>query len=203
VISTPYDRIADQFSAARKTLGAKEAEYLAILLAPLAKGSTVLDLGCGTGTPIARHIAAHGHHVVGVDGSAAMLAIARQTLPDHRWIHELMERVEFDGTFDGVICWDSLFHLPRQQFQPVLAKVHRWLEPGGRLMVSSGGMVDDNGSGFTDTMFGHEFFYDSLSPQRMSTLLKELGFEILLAEMCDLPDGGRDKGKWATIASRE
>jgi hypothetical protein len=68
------------------------------------------------------------------------------------------------------------------------------------MMVSSGGLVEE--VGFTDTMFGHEFFYDSLPPQRMVEVLTESGCEILVAEMCDLPDGGRDKGKWATVAAR-
>jgi hypothetical protein len=51
-------------------------------------------------------------------------------------------------------------------------------------------------------MFGHEFFYDSLPPQRMTEVLTDSGCEILVAEMCDLPDGGRNKGKWATVAAR-
>ena len=69
-------------------------------------------------------------------------------------------------------------------------------------MVSSGGVVDEDGEGFTDTMFDHEFFYDSLSPTRMVAVIEEAGFEIVLAEMCDLPDGGRGKGKWATVAAK-
>jgi cyclopropane fatty-acyl-phospholipid synthase-like methyltransferase len=200
--STPYDRIADQFQAIRTRLQAKELAYLALLLEPLAAGSTILDLGCGTGQPIAAYIASRGHHVVGVDGSEAMLAIARKQLSAHRWIHDLIERVEFDETFTAIVCWDSLFHLPRQHHQPVLRKIHRWLVPGGRLMISSGGAVDDERPGFTDTMFGQEFFYDSLSPKRMVAMIEQTGFDIVVAEMCDQPDGNRDKGKWATVAAR-
>lgn len=200
--STPYDHIAGPFHAIRKQLLPRERLYLSMLLAPLAEGSTVLDLGCGTGTPIAREIVSHGHHVVGVDGSEAMLSIARQELPGQRWIHDLIEQVEFDETFDAVVCWDSLFHLPRWRHLSIIRKLHLWLVPGGRLMVSTGGLADDDGDGFVDTMFGHEFFYGSLSPERMVAMLEESGFEILLAEMCDQPDGGRNKGKWATVAER-
>lgn len=132
-----------------------------------------------------------------------MLAIARKQLPGHRWIHDLIERVEFDETFETVVCWDALFHLPRRYYQPAIRKIHRWLVPGGRLMISSGGVVDDDGNGFTDTMFGHEFFYDSLPPNRMVSMIEETGFDILIAEMCEQPDGGRNKGKWATVASRK
>ncbi|MCE0498977.1 MAG: class I SAM-dependent methyltransferase [Methylacidiphilales bacterium] len=203
MISTPYDSIAERFNADRTRLYPKEREYLALLLDPLTGPGTILDLGCGTGNPIAMHIAFRGHRLVGVDGSEAMLAIARKQLPGHRWIHELMERVEFDETFAAVVCWDSLFHLPRQQYQPVISKIHRWLAPGGRLMVSSGFLVDENEGGFTDTMFGHEFFYDSLPPKRMVAMMEETGFDILVAEVCDQPDGGRNKGKWATVAAKK
>lgn len=131
-----------------------------------------------------------------------MLNLARERLPEHRWIHDRIERVDFEESFDAAICWDVLFHLPRGRFEPVIRKLHGWLNPGARLMVSSGGVVDEEGDGFTDTMFGHEFFYDSLPPERMVSVIEAAGFTVLLAEMCEPPDGGRGRGKWATIASR-
>lgn len=202
MIATPYDDIAGQFAAARTRLQPKEAEYLALLLEPLHPASCILDLGCGTGHPIATHLAAGGHRVVGVDGSAAMIARARERLPGHRWIHDLIEHVHLEETFDAVVCWDALFHVPRQHWPEVIRKIHGWLRRGGGLMMSSGGVVEPVGKGFTDTMFGHEFYYDSLPPDELVGLLEEVGFDILLAEMCDLPDGGRNRGKWATVASR-
>lgn len=202
MIRAPYDAIAAQFHALRTTLQAGEEACLALLLDPLPADSVILDLGCGTGRPIACFIAGRGHRVVGVDGSAEMLALAREQLPDHRWIHALIEEVEFDETFAAVVCWDSLFHLPRALHAPIIGKIHRWLRPGGRLMISSGGQVDEDGGGFTDTMFGHTFYYDSLTPLRMTAVLEETGFTILRAGMCNPPDGDRDKGKWATVAKK-
>ena len=202
MISTPYDHIAEKFHADRTRFRPGEEEYLTGLLATAARGSTVLDLGCGTGTPIAEWIAARGHRIVGVDGSEAMLAIARKQLPAHRWVHAFIEEVEFAETFAAVVCWDALFHLPARHFAPVIRRMHRWLVPGGRLLVSSGGSAEDGGGGFVDTMFGHEFFYDILSPGRMVATIEEAGFEVLRAEMCDPPDGLRNKGKWVTLASK-
>ena len=198
----PYDAIAAEFAAARVGLRPRESEYLPRLIESLAPGSRVLDLGCGNGQPIAAYFAERGHRVVGVDASQAMLARARRCLPDHRWIHSPMESVELDETFDAVVCWDALFHLPRVRWPAVLARVHRWLRAGGRLMLSSGGVAESDGQGFTDTMFGHEFYYDSLPPDELLRVLDRLGFDIVLAEMCDQPDGGRNRGKWATVAER-
>jgi cyclopropane fatty-acyl-phospholipid synthase-like methyltransferase len=43
--------------------------YLGLPLNSLPAGSNVLDLGCGTGNPIATHIVSRGHNIVGVDGA--------------------------------------------------------------------------------------------------------------------------------------
>jgi hypothetical protein len=37
----------------------------------------------------------------------------------------------------------------------------------------------------------------------MVAMVEHTGYEIVLAEMCDEPDGARNKDKWATIASRK
>lgn len=202
MISTAYDRIASEWNAARTRLLPTESEYLELVLEPVPFGGTVLDLGCGSGHPIAAHIATRGIRVVGVDGSSELLSLARERLPKHRWIHDRIELVDFDESFDAAICWDALFHLPRISFEPVIRNLHRWLMPGARLMVSSGGVVAEDGAGFTDTMFGQEFYYDSLPPEQMVSMIEKSGFTVLKAEMCDLPDGGRNRGKWATVAAK-
>jgi methylase of polypeptide subunit release factors len=47
----------------------------------------VLDLGCGAGIPVTRHLTALGHHVLGVDGSARQIALARRNAPLAEFIH--------------------------------------------------------------------------------------------------------------------
>jgi cyclopropane fatty-acyl-phospholipid synthase-like methyltransferase len=199
--STPYDQIAAEFAHARRQFRPNEKRYLDLLTEHLRPGDAVLDLGCGNGHPIAEFLAERRFAVTGVDGSAAMLARAEANLPAHRWIHSLIEDAELPETFDAVVCWDSLFHVHRSKWAAVLGKVHRWLKPGGRFLLSSGGVVDRSG-GFTDSMFGHEFFYDSLPPDELLDTLRGVGFDVVLAEMCDQPDGGRGRGKWATIAEK-
>jgi ubiquinone/menaquinone biosynthesis C-methylase UbiE len=52
----------------------------------LAKGSTVLDLGCGSGRPVAQHMVERGLIVTGVDSSRTMVAFCRDRLPNQEWI---------------------------------------------------------------------------------------------------------------------
>src|SRR5687768_11175610 len=118
----PYDRIAREFSDARATLLPTDRKYLDLVLAPLSPRSTVLDLGCGTGTPIAAEVIARGHRVVGIDASAALLAMARARFPDQQWIHGRMEDVALGGPYDAAICWDAMFHVPREAHAGIIAK---------------------------------------------------------------------------------
>jgi ubiquinone/menaquinone biosynthesis C-methylase UbiE len=198
--TTAYDSIAGQYDSARVRLQPKELQYLHVILDGLAPLSTILDLGCGTGRPIATTLAGEGHRIVGVDSSESMLDLCRERLPDHSWIHGRIEQIELDEVFDAVICWDALFHLPRLHWPAVLRKIYAWLKPGGTLLLSSG-MVEGK-DGFSDTMFDRVFYYDSLPPETLMHLLEDLGFRIGLSEMCELSDGGRNKGKLATIAFR-
>ena len=199
---TDYDAIAPHFDRCRRTLSPRETPYFSLLQEGLTKQSRILDLGCGTGRPMAEALAMAGHRITGVDASASLLSLAHERLPQHRWIHARMEEVDLDGEapFDAVICWDSLFHLPRHRHRPMLHRIRRWIRPGGRLMVSSGGVVEPAGAGFVDRMFDHDFYYDSLPPDEMMAALREAGFAIVVSEMSDPPDGGRDRGKWATVA---
>jgi cyclopropane fatty-acyl-phospholipid synthase-like methyltransferase len=198
-----YDAIAAEWDAARASFHGSERRYLDLLLEGLTPPARILDLGCGTGRPMAEYLISRGHHVTGVDQSEKLLTLARTRFPEGRWIHSRIEDfpvdVDSNGLYDAVIAWDSLFHIERDRHENVLAKVHRALVPGGRLMLTAGGSAHP---AFTDTMFDREFFYDSHPPERLVELLRELGFEIVVNEFMNLPTSGRDKGRIAIVARK-
>jgi 2-polyprenyl-3-methyl-5-hydroxy-6-metoxy-1,4-benzoquinol methylase len=200
VIRAPYDKIAEEFARLRTTLFPLEKQYLELLLKSVPAGGSILDLGCGTGTPIATHLNSLGYKITGVDASARMLDLAKKSMPNQKWIHSTIEEVDLHEKFAAVICWDSIFHLPREMHSTIFQKINQNLLVGGRLMVSSGGDVGKEG--FTDKMFGEEFYYDSLPQTELFEVLNGLGFKIISSELFDLPDGARNKGKRGTIAEK-
>lgn len=109
-----------------------------------------------------------------------------------------MESFEPDEDYDGAVIWDSLFHVSREHHEPILRKVVRILRPGARLMLTVGG---SDHPAFTDTMYGHTFFYDSLTPDQTVSVLEALGTVIEHAEFINLPTEGRDKGRYGIVAS--
>lgn len=195
-----YDAIAVQWDALRTALSTAEQRILDFLLEGLTAGSTVLDLGCGTGSPIATHLVARGYRVCGVDQSAEMLAFARKRLPTEVWIHSTLETYAFTEPCAAAIAWDSLFHIPRTEHAPLFTRLRRALPAGGRFALTAGG--SDNPA-FVDSMLDRQFFYDSHSPAVTASLLERAGFRILHQEFLNLPDGGRDKGRIAIVAEAQ
>jgi len=193
-VPAAYDRIAEEFAAGRST-ALREKRYLDCLLDGLRPGARVLDFGCGTGSPIAEHLIARGYAVTGVDGSAAMLALARKSVPAARLVQARLESVELDETFAAIVAWDSLFHVDRQHHAESYGKFARWLAPGGRLLLSSGGTDDP---GFTDRMHGEIFYYSSWTPEKVTALLGAAGFEVERCEL-DQPEG---RGHVAIVARK-
>lgn len=180
----PYDLIAEKWYAERKKLF-REKKYVDILLQPLAPGSKILDLGCGAGEPIARYLLQQGFRVVGVDRSEKMLELAKRLIPEAELIHADILEVDFNDRFAAIIAWDSIFHIERRHHQTIFGKLHKWLEPDGRLLLSVDGSASDDGEGFTSEMFGQTFFYSGYAPEESIRLLEAEGFQIELWEVDD------------------
>ena len=193
-----YNAIAKDWDQARSALLPSERRFLDRLTGRLHRSSKILDLGCGTGRPIAESLLRQGLSVTGVDQAENLLALARERLPRGRWLHAQMETFEPDENYDGAVVWDSLFHVPREHHAPILRRVLASLLPGSKMILTVGGSAHPP---FTDTMYGESFFYDSHSPEAISEVLNSLGATIDHAEFINPPTGGRDKGRYAIVAS--
>lgn len=192
-----YDTVAHEWDEARVRLSESEKRILDLLLERAPPGANVLDLGCGTGRPIAEYLVSRQLRVTGVDQSVAMLQLARSRLPEQHWVLSSLENFEPQGEFAAVIAWDSLFHIPREEHAAIVARVRAVMPLGGRFALTVGGSEHP---AFTDTMFGQTFFYDSHSPEAAMALLAGSGFRVIHSEFLNPPTTGRDKGRFAIVA---
>lgn len=193
-----YNAIAESWDAARAALTPRESPWLEAFLDGLPVPSRILDLGCGTGRPLAEAVLARGHGVTGVDQAGNLLALARARFPQAAWIESRIQDFGSAERFHGVICWDALFHIDRAEHAGLFERMAALLLPGGRVMVTVGGSEHP---AFVDTMFGREFFYDSHPPEKALDLLVASGFTPLAADFINQPTGGRDKGRYAIVAA--
>jgi len=194
-----YNRIAQEWSHARRGFFGREREYLDAVLETAPMGAAILDLGCGTGRPMAEYVVSRGRRIIGIDQSESMLDIARTNLPREHWVLAALEVCEIRYEYAGVLIWDSLFHIRRAEHASILEKAVTGLPTGGRLMVTVGGTEHPP---FTDFMFGQRFYYDSNTPAETEQILQGLGCRLILGEFMNLPDGAGDKGRYAIVAEK-
>jgi cyclopropane fatty-acyl-phospholipid synthase-like methyltransferase len=195
---TAYDSIVSDWDAARTELSAHERRLIDLVLEPAEPSSRVLDLGCGTGRPIGEYVLKRGFSLTGIDQSPQMLEVARQRLPEGQWVESALEEFAPVGRYDAAIAWDSMFHIPRMHHMGIFRQIRGVLPLGCRFGLTVAGSEHPP---FTDTMFGQRFFYDSHAPDRAIALLGEAGFVVTHSEFLNQPTSGRDKGRFAIVAS--
>jgi ubiquinone/menaquinone biosynthesis C-methylase UbiE len=99
-----YERHAAAWDADRQNSGWNDKVWHDLFIDNLATGARVLDLGCGSGRPVAQHMAQRGLRVTGVDSSRAMISLCRNRLPDHEWIVADMRELSLERRFGGILA---------------------------------------------------------------------------------------------------
>ena len=152
-----------------------EKAWLDYFLALIPQHSKILDLGCGSGKPIADYLIQHDHKIIGVDSSDVMIEMAQQNFPEHYWLQADMRTVEFDQKFNAILAWDSFFHLTPNDQRQMFKQFARFAQQGTVLMFSSG---PSHGEAIGD-LFGDALYHASLAPEEYRALLKQSGFKVI------------------------
>jgi len=176
MVEQGYDQVADAYAHLEGVEKWPRMRWLKKLLSRLEPGSSVLDLGCGSGDPADIEIA-RSHKITGVDISQAQIDLARQNVPAGRFIHSDAETIKFPpASFDAVVSFYTLEHIPREKHRLVLRRIYRWLKAGGFLLLSMEAGEYDNETG---TWLGVPMFISCYSPEIMRQLITSEGFELL------------------------
>jgi 2-polyprenyl-3-methyl-5-hydroxy-6-metoxy-1,4-benzoquinol methylase len=76
-----YERHALAWDADRRMGGWNDKPWHDRFLAALPTAATILDMGCGSGSPVARYMAQRGFRVTGVDSSPTLVSVVPSTSP--------------------------------------------------------------------------------------------------------------------------
>ena len=173
-ITDLYERHAKVWDTSRgKTLF--ERSWLNRFTTLIPQGGSILDIGCGSGEPLARHFIESGHAVTGIDSSPSLIDMCRTRFPNSDWQVADMRHLSLGRSFDGLIAWDSFFHLTSEDQRRMFPLFRTHSKPGTALMFTSGSAHGEAMGVFV----GEPLYHSSLSPDEYRALLAEHGFTVV------------------------
>lgn len=184
-----YRRYATQWDAARRSNPWNDRVWIEAFATELESGMSVLDLGCGGGEPVARLLTDRGLRVTGVDASPQMIGLARNRMPEQEWIAADMRGLALNRRFDGIVAWDSYFHLAHEPQRAMFAVFDAHASDRAVLMFNTGPEHGEATSGYT--FKGEQLYHASLAPAEYRALLDRHDFEVVSHVANDVRSGGR------------
>ena len=202
MIEAGYDAMADRFAAwQREIQGSTRLERAQELLELLPAEPEVLELGVGAGVRSSRLLAERGR-LTGVDISAEQLQRARERLADARLVHADFTELDLEPeSFDAVVAFYVLNHVPREQLGPLAGRVASWLRPGGYFL---GTFSTSDDPGWTGEWLGVQMFFAGYPPAENRRLVEDAGLRVLRDEIeVSLEPEGEARFQWLLADKHE
>jgi hypothetical protein len=118
-----------------------------------------------------------------------MIALARDRMPEQEWIIADMRSLALGRRFDGILAWDSYFHLAHEAQRTMFAVFDAHAGVDAMLMFNTGPEHGESTSTFT---FKNEpLYHASLAPAEYRNLLVRSDFEVACHAANDTRSGGR------------
>jgi SAM-dependent methyltransferase len=163
-----------------------EKPWLDRMLALLPPERSILDLGCGSGEPIARYLIDQGCKVTGVDSSSTLVGMCRARFLGQDWVVADMRTLSLDRRFEGILAWNSFFHLCPDDQRRMFPIFGRHAARKAALMFTSGPSHGET----IGTYKGERLYHASLDGSEYRSLLDRNGFEVVSHVVEDGDCGG-------------
>jgi SAM-dependent methyltransferase len=182
-----YERHAVEWDRDRQNSWWNDRVWHERFVDALPKHAKVLDLGCGSGRPIGQYMAERGLSLTGVDSSPTMISLCRSRLPDHEWIEADIRGLSLGRSFDGILSWDSFFHLDHNDQRQMFAVFAKQAATAALLMFNTGPAHGEAIGSYR----GDPLYHASLSPNEYDALLSRFGVDVIEHVVNDVRAGGR------------
>ena len=135
-LSEGWEAAAEPFMAARSAIGAGMVRSWAG--ANLPPGATIIDIGCGSGVPIAQALIDGGFSLSAIDASPTLIAAFSRRFPQVPSACEPAQHSRFfHRRFDAAIAIGLIFLLSAEDQAELIRRVAAALVPGGRFLFSA------------------------------------------------------------------
>ncbi|KAL7928173.1 S-adenosyl-L-methionine-dependent methyltransferase [Trichoderma chlorosporum] len=183
-IASLYDSIGAKYEEAFADIPAQQ-KSLEWLVSHLPRtGGKILDIGCGTGSPVALKLSSppHNHLVHGIDVSEEMLSAARQSVPSATF--ELIDVRNFKAeaaTFDAVTSYFALLvDITQNEIRETFQRIFDWIKPGGFFIL---GTIPVDIELSPENWLGMKALLTSMSEEQYMKALKQVGFVVEFSEL--------------------
>jgi ubiquinone/menaquinone biosynthesis C-methylase UbiE len=123
--------------------------------------------------PCTQTLIKHGLNVIAVDISSAQIALARLHIPKATLVHGDNMSISFDlASFDAVVTFYSIFHLPKDEQGMMIGRIRGWLKEGGWLLFN---LATDEGDQIMEDWMGVWMFSSGLGVDGNRAMLKRDG----------------------------
>ena len=176
VIAT-YERVGADW-AQQRSATLMEKPWLDRLMAASSRQAgapRLLDLGCGAGRPIGSYLAERGAKMTGVDATDVMTGLYAQIVQGAEVIKADMRGLALDWKFDGILAWDSFFHLSADDQRAMFPVFAAHAGPRAALMFTSGHLAGEA----IGEVAGAPIYHASLDEEEYRNLLTGNGFRVL------------------------
>lgn len=178
-VKSSYNKIAQRYTSNRDK--EKNNQYLNQFNKLIETNSTILDLGCGSGKPIAEFFLNKDHNVIGLDISEKQIELAKRNFPKGEFVVKdisLLKKNEF--TVDAVVSFYTIFHIPRELQLNLYQKINSFLNVGGKIMLTLGSF---DWEGNVDDFYGDKMYWSQFNKEKNHELLEKAGLKILIDEI--------------------
>ena len=194
LVQKGYDRIALTYMEWSRGKPSARVDYIEKLFHHLGDMSqaNILELGCGAGVPCSEILAKRCARVVANDISQAQIDLAKANVPkaNVEFIAADMASISFEpSSFQAVVAFYSIIHLPRDEQRATIAKIWTWLSPGGYLVCNLG--TSDNTGGTGKWLGGCEMYWSSFAYKKYLQILKDIGFRVIESVILQDDEDGR------------
>jgi SAM-dependent methyltransferase len=128
-----FDNLNIEYENAYKDNVFKQA-CISKAISLLPPGSRVLDVGCGTGVPVADMLSKAGHNVVGCDISPKMIELANSRVKGNFIVSDMLD-YKIEGEFAAIFLIFAHLQLSYADFHAATYKYANALQPGGMLVL--------------------------------------------------------------------
>ncbi len=175
VVRAGYEAIGDAYTKQRD-IASPDVRLLEAFAAHLAPGARVLDAGCGGGRPVAG-LLARRFRVIGLDFAGAQLRILRDSIAAAHPVAGDMTRLPFrERTFDGIISYYAIIHVPRKDHRALLEEFHRVLRTPGVALLCMG---EEDVPGEVADYMGTQMYWSHYDARANRSMLIECGYDVL------------------------